>query len=228
MKGCVMRLCRTLLRFFIAGALAVLPLVITVAAVIWVTGFLGALLGPGTPLGRGLEKLGLRFASDSTTAYAMGWALVLAAIFLLGVLVELGAKRLIQGGIDSLAERVPLLGGLYATARQFVDMMADSKGADLKGMSVVFCLFGQETGAAFLGLLPTAERFRIGGVDYHAVIIPSAPVPMGGSLIFVPVGSVRPAGISVEAFMSIYVSMGASGPQFLPRSRRIEQQGGEG
>jgi len=226
MKGYAMRVFRTLLRFFIAGVLAVLPLMITVAAVIWVTGFLGGLLGPGTLLGSGLEKLGLRFASNSTLAYAIGWALVLAAIFVLGVLVELGAKRLIQGGLDSLAERVPVLGGLYATARQLVGMMADKGGADLKSMSVVFCVFGEESGAAFLGLLPTAERFRIGNVDYHAVLIPSAPVPMGGSLIFVPVDSVRPAGVSVEAFMSIYVSMGASSPQFLPRVQQPQKRDG--
>jgi uncharacterized membrane protein len=41
---------------------------------------------------------------------------------------------------------------------------------------------------------------------------------MGGSLFFVPVTSVRPANLSVDAFMSIYVSMGVTGPQFLPRA----------
>jgi len=55
--------------------------------------------------------------------------------------------------------------------------------------------------------------------SYHAVIIPSAPVPVGGSLIFVPVTSVRPSDLSVDAFMSIYVSMGVTGPQFLAESK---------
>jgi uncharacterized membrane protein len=48
------------------------------------------------------------------------------------------------------------------------------------------------------------------------VLIPSAPVPVGGSLIFVPAKSVVAADLSVDAFMSIYVSMGVTGPQFLP------------
>ena len=108
-----------------------------------------------------------------------------------------------------------MLGGVYGTVRQLVGMM-DAKGsADFKGMSVVFCIFGAENGASFLALLPTPDAFRIGDVDYHAVIIPSAPVPVTGSLLFVPASSVRPAGISVDAFMSIYVSMGVTGPQFL-------------
>ena len=216
-------LIRSVLRCFVAGVFAVLPLMITVAAVVWVAGFLAGLLGPNTLLGKALEHLGLQFASNTTLAYVFGWILVLAVIFILGVLVEIGAKRLIQGGIDGLANRVPFLGGLYGTARQLVGMMDKKEGADLKGMSVVFCIFGKETGAAFLALLPTPERFQVDNVDYHAVIIPSAPVPVGGSLIFVPAKSVRPANLSVDAFLSIYVSMGVTGPQFLPKAKDVSR-----
>ncbi len=209
-------LVRPVVQCFLTGVFAVLPLVVTVAVVIWVAGMAGTMLGPNTVLGGLLERLGLQFASNTVLAYVVGWVLVLGVIFLLGVLVELGAKRFIQGRVDALARRVPLLGGVYGTVRQLVGMMNKKESADLKGMSVVFCIFGQETGAAFLALLPTPERFRVGDVDYHAVIVPSAPVPVGGSLIFVPATSVRPADLSVDAFMSIYVSMGVTGPQFLP------------
>ena len=110
---------------------------------------------------------------------------------------------------------VVLLGGIYGTVRQLVGMMDNKGSPDLAGMSVVYCIFGAESGAAFLALLATPETYRIGEIDYNAVIIPSAPVPVGGSLLFVPATSVRPAGITVDAFMSIYVSMGVTGPQFL-------------
>jgi uncharacterized membrane protein len=191
---------------------------ITVAAVLWVAQFLARLLGPDALLGTALKSLGVQFAGETTPtlAYVLGWILVLAVILVLGVLVEAGAKRVIHGGIDGLARRVPLLGGVYDTARQLVGMMEKKDSADLRGMRVVFCIFGQETGAVFLALLPTPEMFKIGDVNYHAVIIPSAPVPMGGSLVFVPASSVRPADVSVDAFMNIYVSMGVTGPQFLP------------
>jgi len=162
---------RPILRCFLAGVFAVLPLMITVAAVVWVAGFLAGLLGPNTLLGKTLERLGLQFASDTALAYVFGWILVLAVIFVLGVLVEMGAKRLIQGGIDGLANHVPFLGGLYGTARQLVGMMDKEESADLKGMSVVFCIFGKESGAAFLALLPTPQRFRVGEVDYPGLFI---------------------------------------------------------
>jgi uncharacterized membrane protein len=205
---------RSPVQTFLAGLFTVLPLVITVAIVIWVAGTLDDYLGPGTVLGRLLARVGLQLTNE-TFAYAVGWVLVLAGIYVVGLLIELGAQRFLRDRVDAAFARVPLLGGVYGTVRQLVSMM-DSKGqAELKGMQVVFCLFGGESGAAFLALLPTPELFRVAGIDYHAILIPSAPVPVGGSLIFVPAKSVVPANLSVDAFMSIYVSMGVTGPQFL-------------
>jgi len=40
-------------------------------------------------------------------------------------------------------------------------------------------------------------------------------VPVGGKLRFLTASSVRPTGLSLDAFMSIYGSMGATRPQFL-------------
>lgn len=200
---------------FLAGLFTVLPFVATVAIVVWVAGFLDDFLGPGTVVGRLLAGLGLRFTSSEQLAYIAGWALVLLGVFGVGVLVEFGAQRLLRDRVDALLARVPLLGGVYGTMRQLVGMMDKQGQADLKGMSVVFCLFGGDTGAAFLALMPTPEQFRVGEIDYHAVLIPTAPVPFGGSLIFVPAKSVLPSQLSVDAFMSLYVSMGVTGPQFL-------------
>ncbi len=210
---------RALTRCFLAGLFTVLPLIVTGAVVIWVAGFLDRLLGPQTAAGRLLGRLGLTVADDSTTSYVMGWVFVLAVVFGVGVLVEMGARKFIHNSLDSLLARVPLLGGVYGTVRQLVGMMDAKGGSELQGMSVVYCTFGQETGAVFLALLPTPQVFHLGEIDYHAVLVPTAPVPMGGSLLFVPVGSVRPANLSVDAFMSIYVSMGVTGPQFLPSAR---------
>lgn len=215
---------RWFIRCFLAGLFTILPLVITAAIVMWVAEYISRWLGPGTPVGSLLERVGLRFAGSNTLAYVIGWVIVLGVVFGLGVLVEFGAKRWIQDRLDNTLGRVPMLGGVYGTVRQLVGMM-DAKGsADFQGMSVVFCVFGTETGAAFLALLPTSARVRIGDVDYQAVIIPSAPVPVTGSLLFVPASSVRPAGISVDAFMSIYVSMGVTGPQLLNASAVATRQ----
>jgi uncharacterized membrane protein len=205
---------------------AVLPFVITVLVVVWVSSYVSSLLGPHALLGQLLRQMGFVFVGSEGSellADILGWLIVLALIFSLGVLVELGARQWVYDRFDGFAERIPVLGGIYGTARQLVGMI-DAKGnPDFKTMQVVFCNFGGDRGAAFLALLPTPERFRIGDTDFNAVLIPSAPVPVGGSLLFVPTSSITPAGLSVDAFMSIYVSMGVTGPQFLKTRDIIEQ-----
>ena len=79
----------------------------------------------------------------------------------------------------------------------------------------MLCFFGQEGGAGVLALLVSPQRFRLQGRDYQIVIVPTAPVPFGGALVFVPVESVRPTDMSVDGLMSIYVSMGVSAPKFM-------------
>jgi uncharacterized membrane protein len=80
-------------------------------------------------------------------------------------------------------------------------------------MSPVWCFFGGEGGAAVLGLLPMPKPIMIGDQPYHVVLVPPAPVPVGGCLVDVPVKWVKPADFGVDALISIYVSMGVTWPQ---------------
>ena len=111
--------------------------------------------------------------------------------------------------------RIPIMGSVYGTATQLADILGKKGEDELKGMRVVYCSFGTHGGAVFLALMPTNERFTYRGVEHHLVIIPSAPLPVGGSLMLVPVESVQPVSMPVEHFMSVYLSMGATGPQYL-------------
>jgi uncharacterized membrane protein len=210
------RIIRFPIQTFLAGFFTVLPLVVTIAIVVWVGEFLDDYLGPTTRLGRLLSSVGLRFAANETFAYLIGWVLVLGGIFAVGLLMEFGAQRLLRDRVDALFARMPFLGGVYGTVRQLVAMVDKRGQTNLKGMQVVYCKLGGEGGALLLALMPTPERFRIGELDYHAVLIPTAPVPVGGALLFVPAASVLPSDLSMDAFMSLYVSMGVTGPQFLP------------
>ena len=80
---------------FLTGLLALLPLAITVAIVVWVVGYLGALLGPESLVGRGLRAIGLKFVhqADETTATAIGVAVAIVGIWLLGVFVKQKARH---------------------------------------------------------------------------------------------------------------------------------------
>src|SRR5690606_1053323 len=107
---------RWLIRCFLAGFFTILPLVITVAIVLWLGDYINRLFGPGTIIGgwlRSLGSFGSHFATNKTLAYIIGWVIVLGVVFTLGVLIESGARRRIQGLLDNFWGRVPMFGGIY-------------------------------------------------------------------------------------------------------------------
>ena len=87
-----------ILRTFLAGVLALLPIAVTVFVTAWVGALVASYAGPGSFIGRiitGLgTSLGLDIEPSSTAAYLLGLAIILGAIFLLGLLVEFGAQIL--------------------------------------------------------------------------------------------------------------------------------------
>ena len=200
---------------FLAGVFAILPLVITGAVVIWVTGIVGDFVGGNSTLGKLIESLGGQVTPDSKKAYFIGWVVVMGIVFALGLLVEMGAKRLLSQLVDALVQRIPLIGSIYGTSKQLVGMLDKKDESGIKGMSVVFCTFGASGGCGLLALLVSPARYEINGREYQIVIVPTAPVPVGGGLLFVPVECVTPADMPVDGLMSIYVSMGITAPEFL-------------
>jgi uncharacterized membrane protein len=208
---------RRIVGCFLAGLFTILPLVITTAVIIWVANFVKGLIGPESLLGGWLRSagMGLAPAGNTTLAYVIGCLFVLAAIFVLGLIVQTGIRKFLQNIFDAVMRRIPIAGSVYGAATQIVGLLEKKDDSELKGMSVVYCVFGTENGTGILALLPTPERYPIGGREYNLVYIPTSPVPMTGGLLFVPVESVRPVDMSVESLMSVYLSMGVTGPQFL-------------
>jgi len=200
-------------RTFIAGFLVLLPLAVTIAVIVWVGSLIFAYLGPDSAIGRILLSIGFNFSDSPAVAYALGAVVVVGLVYLLGIAVESRLESRIRSLLDSLMQRIPFVGNLYDVTRRFVAIMEQRDQDGLKSMSPVWCSFGGEGGATVLGLLPMPKPITIGGQNYHVVLVPSAPVPVGGALIYVPAAWVKPANIGVEALMSIYVSMGVASPQ---------------
>jgi uncharacterized membrane protein len=200
-------------RVFLAGFLLLLPLAVTAFVVGWSVTFIYGFVGPGTVVGRFLTSLGLGFSSSSLAAYLIGILMVVGLIYLLGLVAIVLQERL-QDALDRIMRRIPLVGTVYDLSRRFVSMV-DRKDADgLQSMSPVWCFFGGEPGgAAVLALLPSREPVMVGAQRYLGILVPTAPVPIGGGLIYVPEHWVSPAEIGMDQLMSIYVSMGVTPPK---------------
>jgi uncharacterized membrane protein len=202
------------IRTFIAGLFAVLPIALTLAVIVWVGSLVDQFIGPESPIGRLLTSIGLKVVETGILAYLVGVILVLGAIYFLGLFVEAGLQSRLQAFVDKSLGRIPLVGNVYALAHRFVGMLDRKEQTDLKTMSPVWCFFGGEGGTAVLALMPTPETVLLEGRRCRIVLVPTAPVPFGGALFFVPVEWVRPASFGVEGLTSIYVSMGISAPQY--------------
>ena len=206
---------RAPIRTFVAGLIAVLPVVLTVAVIVWVASVIDQFIGPHSAVGRLLVSIGLTIVETKIAAYLIGIVFVLSAIYVLGLLVQAGLQRRLELFVDGLLRRIPLVGSVYDLAHRFVGMLdRKEQQTDLKTMSPVWCFFGGEGGAAVLALLATPERILLAGRPHHVVLVPTAPVPFGGGLFFVPVEWIKAAPFGVEGLTSIYVSMGISAPQY--------------
>ena len=115
-----------------------------------------------------------------------------------------------------LMRRIPLVRSVYDLAHKLVGLLAQRDKEGPRSMSAVWVHFGGQGGAVALALLSTPQPVVLEGRRYIGVIVPTAPVPVGGGLLFVPEDWVRPAQVGVEALTSIYVSMGVTAPQHLP------------
>jgi uncharacterized membrane protein len=206
-----------ILRIFLSGVLALLPIMVTVIVTAWVASLVASYAGPGSFLGNLITSLGLNVYGSTTVAYFIGLGIILGVIFVLGLLVESGLRTWISNSFDWLMSSIPLVSNVYDLSKRFVAIV--DRGGDedsFKSMQPVWCFFGGEGSAAVLALMPSSEPVAIGEHSYLAVLVPSAPVPFGGALIYVPSDWIRPAEGGVERLMNVYVSMGVTPPKGMP------------
>lgn len=198
---------------FLAGILGLLPIVVTVAVISWVASLIYTYLGPESSVGGLLVDVGLTLNKNAVAPYVLGVLIVIAVVFVVGLLVEHRLGGWLGSAFDAMMRRIPLVSNVYDLSKRFTSIMGPKSGDELKGMSPVWCFFGGEKGAATLALLASPEPVVIGGENYMGVLIPTAPVPIGGALVYVPAAWVKPAAGGVENLMNVYVSMGVTPPK---------------
>ena len=201
----------SLLATWLAGLIALLPLALSLALLGWLVSLLNQLIGPTSFIGKLFAGLGQPFVSSPELAWLLGTLALVVALYPLGLAVQLGLKGPLRRLFDRTVRRIPLLDNLYGLADRFVGLLDQKDNADLAAMRPVWCFFGGD-GTAVLALLPNPEPVEIDGRAYHAILVPTAPVPVGGGLLYVPVEWVKPAEMGMDRFTSIFVSMGITPP----------------
>lgn len=216
----IKRSARSVMATWFAGLLALLPLILTVSLLGWVVNILDKFLGPSSFAGQLFAMLGQPMVANPILGYLLGWAIVIGAIYPLGIVVQSRLKGPLAALLDKTVRRMPVIGSLYNVADRFVSLLDQKQDADIGAMSPVWCLFGGD-GVAVLALMPNPEIMEIEGREYQAVLVPTAPVPIGGGLLYIPKEWIRPANIGVDKLTSVYMSMGITPP---PPLRKAMQE----
>jgi uncharacterized membrane protein len=214
-----------LLRMFFTGLLAALPLAATLAIFGWLISLLLRFLGPNSAIGSVFVAVGLGVTGSEIVGYLLGVGLILLAVLALGFVVEAGLQRGMARAFRALLDRIPFVNTVYDFVHRMVGLFSQRDDAGMKAMSAVWCHFGGRgegaSGVAALALLSSPQAVLVGGRPCLAVLVPTAPVPVGGGLIYVPEEWVSPADVGVEALTSIYVSMGVTSAQYLPKAESL-------
>ena len=206
---------KRLAQIFVTGALAALPLAATILIFVWGARLVYNYLGPDSLVGGWLVQLGLGITGSELIGYALGVLIVLAAIFVLGLVIQTRLRDVLATLLNGIVQRIPVVRSVYDVVKKFVDLFGQRDEEGVRSMSPVWLHFGGVGGAAVLGLLSTPEPVMLGGEPYFAVLVPTAPVPVGGGLLYVPTAWVTPADVGVDGLTSIYVSMGITSHQYL-------------
>ena len=206
-------------RYFVTGLLAVIPFGVT----LFILTFLKNLFAS---IGRFLLQIGggiFEKISGKPAPEWNGWlldvvavALVIGAIYALGVVTaNLIGKRLFLW-LESFFERIPFVKTIYGSVRKLVDLMNQGDAGETQ--RVVLVDFPSPEMKA-VGLVTRTMTDRDSGTKLAAVYVPTTPNPTNGYLEIVPVDRLTPTDWTFDQAMAFVVSGGATAPDSLQFER---------
>jgi uncharacterized membrane protein len=194
-------------RSFLTGLFVTVPVVVSLAACVWLFRTVDGLVGPYWQRWIGVQVPGL--------------GLLTTAVLILGVGVVAGnvlGKRALKQA-DTLLERVPLFGTIYAPVKQMAAAFAPGNEAGFKRVVLV----EDPRRGWILGFLTrefSVESAR-GDEAYVAVFVPTNHLYLGDVLI-VPASAARYPDLTVEEGVRVVLTGGMALPA------RLREPGGVG
>lgn len=190
---------RRVARIFVTGLVALLPVFITLAIVIWLVQTADAVLG-------GVLRVVM---PDEFYHRGMGLVAAVGVVFATGLLMEGILFRRVLGWIEDWINRIPLVKTIYGPARDLMGLL--SKGSERRFSKVVMArLPGSEI--QLLGFV-TLEDFAGSplspGKDVIAVYLPMS-YQIGGYTLFLPRDCLTAVDMSLEEAMRFVVTAGMS------------------
>lgn len=220
-------------RFFVRGAAALLPTLITLWLVVGVINFLWDNLGrhiiygiknlwlglatsgllPNVPAG----YIGRYWADDLVRTKMLGVVLAICLVYFVGVFVGNFIGRAAWRLAEALVRKIPLVRAIYPAVKQITDFLLTDRSGQFAASRVV-AVHARDPNVWSIGLV-TAQGVRqlsdSVGEEMVTVFIPSSPTAFSGYVVVVPRQAVVDLPLTVEEAMRILVSGGVldAGPK---------------
>jgi uncharacterized membrane protein len=198
---------------FIAGLLAILPLLITVGVVGFLVSKLRTWLGPGSAFGSWMQGLATTWRIPAELSYLGSIVLVVSLICFIGLFAQRFTVRRASGWITWLIGRIPFINKVYNSAEQVVHLMARKDGDAASALGNVVMV--RIANIRVLGMLSSPTPVLINNEPHYIVFLPSTPIPASGQNVLIPAADVEDVAISVEEMTKILISLGSLGPEIM-------------
>ena len=196
-KGFRARVAARLQAYLFRGLLVVVPLGISLYAVVFLYRFTAARLVP-------VVRPVVGELHDALIV-VIAVALFLSSLFVLGVIARAALGKRVIRLLELVLDRIPVVKTIYGAAKQVVTVMAPAEGR-AKYKAAVMAHFPFR-GAMSMGFL-TGRSTIDGAGDFTRVFIATTPNPTSGYFILYPPGDVFASGIAVEDAVKTALSGG--------------------
>ena len=204
-------------KWFIAGLLVIVPLVITLGVLNWIIGTLDQTLAILPEAWQPDKLLGMHIP---------GFGVILTLLMLLvvgGIASNFIGRKLVGWG-DALVRRIPVVRSIYSSVKQVSDtVFSDSGNAFRTAVLVQWPREGVWT-VAFVTGAPSGEVAAYLRDEYLSVFVPTTPNPTGGYFVMVRKSECIELDMSVDAALKYIVSMGVVAPPDLVAIEESKQQ----
>jgi uncharacterized membrane protein len=195
----------TLRRWFVAGLLVWIPLVITM----WVLKLLVDLMD------QTLLFLPAAYHTDALFGFhvpGMGIILTTAIVLLTGAFAaNFFGRRILRVG-DQLLQRVPVVRSIYGGVKQISDTLFSPEGKAFRRAVLVRYPHGAAWTVALVTGTPENEVADILGREQISVFVPTTPNITAGFFLIVPRSETIELDMSVDAALKYIISMGVAEP----------------
>jgi uncharacterized membrane protein len=191
-------------RYFLAGLLVFLPVVITLWFLGWVVGLLDGVI----------DILPAKINPKNYLPFAipgLGAVLTLGIILFLGVLTRGVATRRFLAAWDNVFVRIPIFRGIYTAVQKLVQTFFGHSHAQRQVVMIEYPRTGVYTVGFAMGCA-WRDLQRTKDVQLVNVFVPTTPNPTSGFYLLVPSQEVTPLNMTMEDAFRLITSGGLVTP----------------